>query len=103
MNRTADMRKILMAFALTSAATPLFSQVGTPPTSYALPADDAPYADVADLVTIAPLIVDAQIAKATKVAPEQSIGVPANLQRMLIEANVLALIQIGRASCRERV
>ncbi len=62
---------------------------GTPP----IPADNAGYADVADLVTIAPMIVDAKVRKITKVPPEQAAGVPENLQRAVIDADVIALIR----------
>jgi hypothetical protein len=68
-----------------SAQTPLVN----PP----IPADNAAYSDVADLVTIAPMIVDAKIRKITKFPPEQATGVPANLQRALVEADVIALIR----------
>lgn len=61
--------------------------------SPAVAADNAAYSDVADLVTIAPMIVDAKIRKITKFPPEQAIGVPANLQRTLVEADVIALIR----------
>jgi hypothetical protein len=61
--------------------------------AFAVPAANSSYADVADLVTISPLIVDAQIKKATKVPPEQAVGVPANIQRMVIDADVLALLR----------
>jgi hypothetical protein len=64
-----------------------------PPPSLMLPADGAAYADVADLVTIAPMILDAQIAKVRPLSPEQSIGVPNNLQRALVDATVLSLIR----------
>jgi hypothetical protein len=77
------------ASASAQVATPLISA----PVSYSVPAENGAYADIADLVTVAPMIVDAQIAQTSKVAPEQAIGVPANLQRMIITANVLALIR----------
>jgi hypothetical protein len=60
---------------------------------YAIPADNAAYADIADLVTISPLIIDAKVRKATKISAAQAIGVPQNLQRLLIEADVIALIR----------
>ncbi len=63
------------------------------PAAFMLPADGAAYADIADLVTIAPMILDAQIAKVTPLKPEQTIGVPPQLQRTLVDATVLALIR----------
>lgn len=70
--------------------------------SIAVQAEGASYADVADLVTISPLIVDATIRNIQKVAPEQSVGVPANLQRVLVEADITALIR-GQGGVMPRV
>ncbi len=79
------------AFALAIAAPAALAQ--TPPApAFAIPATNSSYADVADLVTISSLIIDVQIKKAIKVPPEQAIGVPATMQRMLIEADVLGLL-----------
>lgn len=61
--------------------------------SYAIDAVDAAYADIADLVVIAPMIVDAKIRKTTKIPAAQAIGVPPGRQRLLIEADVNALIR----------
>ncbi len=77
----------------------------TPPVvnaGYAVQAEGAAYADVADLVVVSSLIVDATIRKAVKVSPEQSVGVPADRQRMLVEADVLALIR-GQGGVTPRV
>jgi hypothetical protein len=63
------------------------------PNNFAIAADSNSYADIADLVVISPLIIDAQIRKVTKVPAEQAVGVPANMQRMLVDADVLALIR----------
>jgi hypothetical protein len=63
------------------------------PIALAVPADDAAYADIADLVTISPLIIDTTIRNLQKIAPEQAVGTPANMQRMLMEADVTALIR----------
>ena len=89
---------ILLGFSTISVAqtTPAL------PSSLAVQPDSASYADIADLVVISPLIVDATIRNAQKVAPEQATGVPANLQRMLIEADVLALIR-GQGGVTPRV
>jgi hypothetical protein len=96
-----DLAKVCVSsFVLFWAVTGAFAQVSSPSNtaekpaiSVAVQAEGAAYADIADLVTIAPVIIDAQIAKTTKIPPEQSVGVPANLQRMLIEAKVIALIR----------
>jgi hypothetical protein len=61
--------------------------------TFAVPATNDSYADIADLVVISPLIVDAQVRKVTRVPVEQAVGVQPNVQRMLIEADVLALIR----------
>lgn len=82
-----------MASAQTMPAVPL---------SLAVPADAAAYADVADLVVISPLIVDATIRNLQKIAPDQALGVPANLQRTLVEADVTALIR-GQGGVTPRV
>ncbi len=72
------------------------------PPSFAVQGQGASYADVADLVTISPLIIDVTIRNLQKVAPEQATGVPANLQRMLVEADVTALIR-GQGGVTPRV
>jgi hypothetical protein len=51
------------------------------------------YADMADLVVAVPLIVDVAIRKTTAVPATQAIGVPANMQRMLVLADVMALLR----------
>jgi hypothetical protein len=70
------------AYAQTSAAP-----------AFAVPADAASYADIADLVVTSPLILDAQIRKVTQLPSTQTAGVPANVQRVLVEADVLALVR----------
>ncbi|MBK6708279.1 MAG: hypothetical protein IPG54_12660 [Sphingomonadales bacterium] len=58
-----------------------------------VPAQGATYADIADLVVISPLILDAQIRKVTKLPETQTLGVPANIQRVVIDADVTSLIR----------
>jgi hypothetical protein len=70
--------------------------------SVAIPGDAASYADVADLVTISPLILDATITNSQKIAPDQALSVPPSMQRMLVEANVTALIR-GQGGITPRV
>jgi hypothetical protein len=79
------------AFALAAAAPMALAQTAPAP-AFAIPAANSSYADVADLVTISPLIIDVQVKKAIKVPPEQAIGVPPTVQRMVIEADVLGLL-----------
>ena len=89
---------ILLGFGGIAAA----QTISPVPPSLAVQAQNASYADVADLVTISPLIVDATIRNLQKIAPEQAVGVPANLQRTLIEADVTALIR-GQGGVTPRV
>ncbi len=89
---------ILLGFSAGSIAQTLPSL----PPSLAVQADSASYADIADLVVISPLIVDTTVRSAQKVTPEQAMGVSANLQRMLVEADVLALIR-GQGGVAPRV
>jgi hypothetical protein len=72
------------------------------PPSFAIQADSASYSDIADLVVISPLIIDATVRKVHKLSAEQSIGVPATLERVLIEADVMALIR-GEGGIAPRV
>lgn len=74
----------------------------TLPPAFAIEAEAASYADIADLVVISPLIIDITVRNASKVAPEQAVGVPVSLQRMLIEGDVMALIR-GEGGIASRV
>jgi hypothetical protein len=65
---------VLLCFGTGLSAQPLSD-------SYAIGAVDAAYADIADLVVIAPMIVDAKIRKTTKIPAAQAIGVPPSRQR----------------------
>ena len=89
---------VILGFdGMASAQTPL----ALPP-SLAVQAEGAAYADVADLVTISPLIIDATIRNLQKIAPEQALSVPADKQRMLVEADVTSLIR-GQGGITPRV
>lgn len=89
---------ILLGFSGISAAQ---TSESLPP-ALAVPAENASYADIADLVVISPLIVDATIKNLRKIAPEQAVGVPATLQRVLVEADISALIR-GQEGVTPRV
>ncbi len=83
-------------YALTLAALLTFSGAAAQqmlPTSLAVQAEGAAYADVADLVIISPMIADITIRNTKNISAEQAIGVPPTLQRMLVEADVTALIR----------
>jgi hypothetical protein len=72
------------------------------PITYAVPVETRSYADIADLVVIAPLIVDAKIRSVKKLPSAQTAGVPENIQRMIVEADVQALIR-GNGGITPRV
>ena len=89
---------VLLGFSWICAA-----QTSEPlPPTLAIPAESAGYADIADLVVISPLIVDATIKNLRKIAPEQAVGVPPTLQRVLVEADISALIR-GQEGVTPRV
>jgi hypothetical protein len=75
-----------------SAATSAQAPVDLPP-SFVIEADKASYADIADLVVMAPLIVDVTVRNVQKLSAEQSVGIPTSLERVLVEADVMALIR----------
>lgn len=85
----AGLAAILLGFSGTGNAQ---TNLGIP-SSLAVQADSASYADIADLVVISSLIVDANIRNLRKIPPEQAVGVPANLQRMVVEADIATLIR----------
>ena len=84
-----------------STATSAQAPFDLPP-SFAIEADRASYSDIADLVVISPLIVDVTIQKVRKLSAEQTAGVPASLERVLVEADVMALIR-GEGGVTPRV
>lgn len=51
------------------------------------------YADIADLATIAPMVVHGRIYKAVALKPEQAPGLKAGQARLYIEADVVGLIR----------
>lgn len=93
---------IIAGFLAVSGGSLLAQKAAPPLPGIAVQAIDASYADIADLVTISPLIIDATVRNATKISAEQAVGVPANLQRMMIEADVTALIR-GQGGVASRV
>lgn len=72
------------------------------PASVAIEADQASYSDIADLVIVSPLIVDVTVRNVQKLSPEQAVGVPPAVQRVLIDADVMALIR-GEGGTTPRV
>ncbi|MFN3619195.1 hypothetical protein [Sphingorhabdus sp.] len=63
------------------------------PVSFAIQADSASYSDLADLIVISPLIIDVTVRNVKKLTVEQSVGVPTSMERVLVEADVMALIR----------
>lgn len=90
-----------LIFAGVASSAAAQSQLSLPP-SLAVEAENASYADIADLAVISPLIIDTTIRNARKIPADQAIGVPATLQRMLVEADVMALIR-GEGGVASRV
>ncbi len=81
------------AFLAQSGALAAQQPAQFPLSEYAIDSVGAAYSDIADLVVIAPMIVDAKINKVTKISAQQAAGVPQNRQRLLVEADVIALIR----------
>lgn len=84
---------IVAAAICALAAGQAQSQAQMPPTGFAVPAMGGAYADIADLVVVSPLILEAQIRKVTKLPETQSVGVPAHIQRVVIDADISSLIR----------
>jgi hypothetical protein len=84
-----------------SAATSAQAPLDLPP-SFVIEAEKAGYADIADLVVISPLIVDVTVRNVRKLSAELSAGVPTSLERVLVEADVMALIR-GEGGITPRV
>ena len=84
--------KTAVSLALLLAAPALHAQA-TVETPFAVPAQGGSYADIADLVVNSPLILDAQIRKVTSLPATQTAGVPANIRRVLIDADVTSLVR----------
>jgi hypothetical protein len=83
--------KFLAIATLLAQSGGLAAQQAAP--NYAIDGVGAAYSDIADLIVISPMIVDAKIKKTTKISAVQAVGVPQNLQRLLAEADVIALIR----------
>ena len=95
-------RTVFATILLTCGGIAMAQIAPVAPPPLAVQAEGAAYADIADLVVVSPLIIDVTIRNAKKVSPEQALGVPINLQRMLVEADVLALIR-GQGGVAPRV
>lgn len=84
--------RLVLAATLMALSGPVFAQQRVPP-----PPDSAPitppYAEYADLVLAAPVIVDATIHGATRLKGPDAAGVLPGQARLYVEADVLALIR----------
>lgn len=83
----------LALISLFLVAAPQALAQGPAQTAFSVPAEGAVYADIADLVVKSPLILDVQIRKVTRLPATQAVGVPTNIQRSLVEADVQSLIR----------
>lgn len=85
----------LMSAAMILLGNPAYSQSRAPaPVTPVAPAiSPFSYADVADLVTAAPLVIDARIRSASPLPPERAPGIAAGVVRIYVEADVTALIR----------
>lgn len=92
-----------LAALLVVLASPLSAQG---PAGPAAPVDAAatlpPYADTADLVLAAPVILDATVRSASRIKGADAAGLPAGMQRFYVEADVAALLR-GPAGLPARV
>lgn len=95
------MKKVsLLGLLLAAAANPLHAQVNNIPTVSKV---NFTYADIADLVTIAPMAIDLKVRKIRKLPDTQTVGVPDNIQRVLAEADVITLLRGPRGiAARQR-
>ncbi len=89
------------ALLLPSVSNAQSIQISAPP-AFILPMDGTGYADMADLVTTAPMIIDLQIRKVKRVPDSQSSGVQPGYQRTLVSANVLSLVS-GRSGVAAQI
>lgn len=89
------MRTALLAgSAAMLAALPAAAQ---PPALVATPGPTAPYADLADLVIAAPLVIDATIRSTSRIKGAEAASAAPGFARLYVEADVLALIRGPRA------
>ena len=92
--RNTQKTALCLAFGLAAIASfsGALAQVAPPQNPSFLSPTAPSYADIADLVTIAPTIIDLQIKRIRPLPESQSVGVPSNVQRALIESDVLSFI-----------
>jgi len=84
--------RLVFAAALMVLAGPVFPQQHIPPPPDSAPATP-PYAEYADLVLAAPVIVDATIRGTTRLKGPDAVGVAPGQARLYVEADLTALIR----------
>lgn len=89
--------KAILALACAGIAGPALAQRPSIPSDSVLPVSAplpaAPYADYADLVLAAPLVIDATIHSTSRLKPVEAPDLAPGMVRLYIEADVLALIR----------
>lgn len=88
----SDVPKITLVALLALTMAPASAQQRSPtPSESALPAP--PYADYADLVGAAPVVIDATVRDEIRLKPVEAPGLPPNMARIYLTADVIALIR----------
>ena len=90
-----------MALACPAAAAQSPDSRLNPPVAAAGPSAP-PYADLADLMLVSPVVADATIRSTTRIKGAEAAGVPAGRQRLYAQADIAALIR-GEAGLPPRV
>lgn len=85
--------KIALAATITALSAPSLAAQQHIPIAPESVAPAPAYADYADLVVAAPVIVDATIRSTLRLKPADSPGLPTGMARLYIEADVTALIR----------
>jgi len=80
-------------FLIASLALPVSACAQAAPVESYAPAPAPFYADIADLVIAAPVVLDATIRSTAKIKGAEAAGVPPGFTRYYVEADVLALIR----------
>ncbi len=99
------MRRLLLCTLAGLAATtpPTMAAATQSPDSRPASATIAPgYADLVDLTLASPVIADAAIRSTARIKGAEAAGVPANRQRLYVEADVTALVR-GQAGLPPRI
>ena len=84
------------------AAQPLQAQIGVQNGTASAQAGQPTYADLADLILVAPIIADATIRSATRIKGAEAADLAPGRQRFYVEADVTALIR-GAAGLPSRI